>query len=470
MAYDDLRQFLSRLEQEGLLARVKEQVDWDLEAGAIIHKNFEARGPAILFENIKGSRYPLLSGAMNTYRRCGLGIGADGTLRSVLRKTLDATRNPVSPVVVQSGACQENVIVGGDIDLNRFPVPRWHEMDGGRYVGTLGLVITADPVTGTRNVGIYRQQILDKATTGILATQQFGTMFQRYRAAGRPMPIATAIGVAPEILLSSVCYAPYGQDELGIAGALRQAPVELVKCKTVDLQVPATAEIVLEGVVEIDDSKWKEEGPFGEFPGYYGGVKMPRPTIRLSAITHRNNPIFQGTLEGAPPNESSVIRTVGHSVGAWSKLLAMGIPGVKEVHFTEMGCAQFVAIVSLDRQYYGGHARQIIEALWATNINAKWAIVVDDDIDIYDQGQVEWAISTRVQPHRDIVITSENEPGISLDPSIEPGRRPYPNARSSRIGIDATTQYKGFDFPLKARPSPELLRLVEEKWSGRGLF
>src|SRR3989337_2026691 len=132
MAYDDLRQFLSRLEQEVLLARVKEQVDWDLEAGAIIHKNFEARGPAILFENIKDSRYPLLSGAMNTYRRCGLGIGADGTIRSLLSKTLDATRNPVLPVVVQSGPCQENVIVDGDIDLHRFPVPRWHEMDGGR--------------------------------------------------------------------------------------------------------------------------------------------------------------------------------------------------------------------------------------------------------------------------------------------------------------------------------------------------
>src|SRR3990172_4472822 len=152
---------------------------------------------------------------------------------------------------------------------------------------------------------------------------------------------------------------------------------------------------------------------------------MPGPLVRLTAVTHRNNPIFQGTLVVGPPCEDSTLRTVGHTVGAWRKLRVMGIPGVKEVHMTEMGCAWFVAIVSMDRQYYGGNARQVIEGLWATNIAAKWAIVVDDDIDIFDSGQVEWALATRVQPHRDIIITSDSEPGISLDPSIEPGKRPY---------------------------------------------
>ena len=138
------------------------------------------------------------------------------------------------------------------------------------------------------------------------------------------MPVATAIGVAPEVLAASVCHAPYGQDELGIAGGFRGDPLPVVKCKTLDLEVPATAEIVLEGFVASDPSQWQEEGPFGEFPGYYGGVKMRRPTIRLSAVTHRENPIFQGTLEGAPPNESSTIRTIGHTLGAWRKLREEG--------------------------------------------------------------------------------------------------------------------------------------------------
>ena len=470
MAYQDLRGFISSLEEEGLLRRVKEQVDWNLEVGAIMQKVFDARGPAILFENVKDSPHPLLSGAMCTYRRYALGVGSEGDLRSILSKALHAIDNPILPVRVERGSCQENVLTGKDIDLYRFPTPLWHELDGGRFIGTLGLVVTRDPDTGKRNVGIYRQQIIGKGETGLLATQQMGTMFQKYRALGEPMPIATAIGVAPEVLAAAVFHAPYGQDELAIAGGLCSAPVPLVKCRTVDLEVPATAEIVLEGIVEVDASRWKDEGPFGEFPGYYGGVKMPRPVVRLTAVTHRNDPILQGTLEGMPPNESSTLRTVGHTVGAWKNLLALGIPGVKEVHVTEMGCANFQVVVSMDRQYYGGNARQVIQGLWATNTNAKWVIVVDDDIDIFDQGQVEWALSTRVQPHRDVIITSDSEPGIELDPSIHPSKRAYPVSQSSRIGIDATMQYKGFEFPPKARQNDELMNKVEKKWLGKGLF
>jgi UbiD family decarboxylase len=449
------------------VCRVKEQVNWDLEVGAIMQKTCDTQGPALLFENVKGSPYPLFTGAMYTYRRYGLGIGVEGGLRPILRKGLHAMQNPIPPLRVASGPCQENVLTGKDIDLYRFPVPRWHEMDGGRYIGTLGVVVTRDPQTGERNMGIYRQQIMSRDTTGLLATQQVGTMFQKYRAMGKPMPIATAIGVPPEVVAAACFHAPYGQDELGIAGGLRGEPVPLVKCKTVDLEVPATSEIVLEGVVEVDTSLWKEEGPFGEYPGYYGGVKMPRPLVRLTAITHRNNPIFQGAMVVAPPCEDSTLRTVGHTVGAWGKLLTMGIPGVKELHMTEMGCAVFKVIVSMDRQYYGGNARQVINGVWASMGVGKWVIVVDDDIDIFDPGQVEWALSTRVQPHRDIIIVPDQS-GSQLDPSIDPSKRPYPIAQTSRIGIDATMQFKGFEFPPKARPGEELMRTVEKKWAGKG--
>ncbi len=470
MAYKDLREFLARLEKEGLLCRVSDPVDWNLELGAVMRKVFDTGGPAILFENVKDSPYSLISGAMYTYKRYGLAIGCEGDLRSILHKTHQAVENPIPPVTVNGGPCQENVHTGKDINLYDLPVPHWSEADGGRFIGTLGVIVTRDPDTGKRNVGIYRQQLFSKNEIGLLATQHIGVIFQKYQAMGEPMPIATAIGVAPEVLAASVVQTPYGQDEFAVAGSFRGDPLPLVKCKTLDLEVPATAEIVLEGHVNPNPAEWKDEGPFGEFPGYYGGVKMPRPTILLSAVTHRHNPIFQGTLEGAPPNESSTIRTIGHTLGAWRKLNLMGVPGVKEVHMTDMGCANFWVVVSLERQYYGGNARQVMEGIWATMSNAKWVIVVDQDIDVFDRGQVEWALSTRVQPHRDIYITPPNEMGTQLDPSIDPVRRPYPRAQTSRIGIDATLQFKGFEFPAMSRPGDALMKTITEKWSGKGLF
>lgn len=469
MPYSDLREFLDKLDKEGELARVKAQVDPDYEVGTIMRRVFDQRGKAVLFENVRGHTIPILSGALDTYKRYALGIESEQHLKAIIEKCLAAMRNPIAPVVVKEGPCQDNVILGDEVDLSRFPVPLWHHLDCGRYIGTLGVVISRDPETGQRNMGIYRQQVQGKNKVGILATQQMGMVLRKWLDRGQAMPVATAIGLDPAIIAASCFRPPLGLDELGLAGALRGKEVELVKCRTIDLEVPANAEIVLEGEIPADKSLWQTEGPFGEFTGYYGGVVSIKPTIYLKAVTHRDNPIYQCTLEGMPPCESTTLRTVGHTVGAWLKLANARIPGFKAVYLTDMGCANFMAIISLAKQYYLGNARQAIYALWALEVAGKWAIVVDDDIDIFDRAQVEWALATRVQPHRDIIISSEREPGKDLDPSIHPDVREYPWTQGSRIGIDATKGFKGFDFPPEIRSRAEDLENVASRWPEYGI-
>ncbi|MDP2728120.1 MAG: UbiD family decarboxylase [Dehalococcoidia bacterium] len=467
MPYKDLRGFLAALRERGDLHTVEKEVDWDLEIGSVMRKIFDQRGPAVLFQRVKDSAFPLVSGVMDTYDRYALALGVEPDLRSIFKRTLDAVAAPIPPIVVKRGPCKENIDQGKKIDLHRFPAPRWHSLDGGRFLGTLGAVILKDPETGTRNMGIYRGQVLAKDKLGLLATQHAGIVLTKYQSMRKPMPVAIAIGVEPAVLSACCFQVAYGVDELGIAGGLRAEPVEMVKCETVDLEVPASAEIVLEGEVPADESKWEEEGPFGEFPGYYGGMRFRRPTIYLSAVTYRDNPIVHGTLEGAPPNESNTIRTIGHTTGIWDRLRRTGVPGLKEFYLTDMGCAVFTAVASLERHYYAGNARQLIEAIFATSL-AKWAIVVDGDVDIYDREQVEWALATRVQPHRDIIVTPDGEPGVNLDPAIPPGARAYPQTHTSKVGIDATVHFKGYEFSPIARPSQEEMAQVEARWHEYG--
>ncbi|MBI2371419.1 MAG: UbiD family decarboxylase [Deltaproteobacteria bacterium] len=240
-----------------------------------------------------------------------------------------------------------------------------------------------------------------------------------------------------------------------------------MRCVSQDLEVPACAEIVLEGEIA-PEADLVDEGPFGEFTGYYG-LRTRSPEVRLTAVTYRNRPIFQGTLEGGPPSESTTLRSIGHSAGTWAKLGRMNLPGVREIYITDMSCANFMVIVSMEKQFYFGHARQVMEAVWANIHIAKWVIVVNDDIDVFDRRQVEWALATRVQPHRDVWITPQNQPGSNLDPAIHPDDRNYPNIRTSRIAIDATYDYKGYEFPPLAKPSEEETARVMARWREYGL-
>ena len=305
MSYRDLRGHIDKLEQEGELQRIKVEVDWDVEISAIMRQVFKQNGPACLFEKVKDSRFSVFSGSLFRHKKYALSIDAPPNLRDMIQRVLHCMNNPIDPVMVNSGPCKENIDMGDKIDLGIFPVPRWHHLDGGKYIGTLGAVITKDPETGIKNVAVYRQQMQGKNKVGINPEQQGGIHLRKYRTMNKPMPVATCIGVPPSVLAAALTKAPYGQDELGIAGAIAGEPIPLVKCETVDLEVPANAEIVLEGVILPQERK--PEGPFGEHTGYHGGPVRMRPIFKTTAILHRNDPIFRGCLRCCSRGWSAVV-------------------------------------------------------------------------------------------------------------------------------------------------------------------
>ena len=469
MGYQDLRGFIARLEAEGELQRIKAEVDWNVELSAIMRKVFEKNGPACLFEKVKDSEFRVFSGGLFGHKKYGMAINTTPNLNDIYQKTMHALDNPTPAVMVKDGPCKENIETGDKIDLEKFPVPKWHDLDGGRYIGTLGVVITKDPDTGIRNCAVYRQMLLGKNRCALNPEQQGGIHLKKYRAMNKPMPVATCIGVPPEVLCAALTHAPYGYDELTMAGTLAGAPVPLVKCETVDIEVPAYSEIVLEGEVPPDTNLWEMEGPFGEFTGHFSTLeKTLKPVVKLKAVTYRDNPIYQGCSPGVPPNEETTPREIGHTIGAWYRLKKTGIPGIKDVYETEMGCAGFITIVSMEDQYYFGNVRDVIWATFHSEWMTKWCIVVDSDIDIHDMGQVQWALATRVQPHRDIFITDNRCRGANLDPSIHPAERMLYHSQNSRIGIDATIKFKGHDFSPVVRDSKDRRKQIDERWKEYG--
>jgi UbiD family decarboxylase len=460
---------ISQLEAEGLLKRIKVEVDGNCEMGAITRRVFDQRGPALLFENVKKSSHPYVVGLMDTYERYATGIGCpSGDVGAILDKVFEATRNTIPPVIVQDGPCQEIINTGNEINLDRFAAPLWHEKDGGPYLGTLGLVITKDPETGIRNAGIYRLMQLGPNRIGFNATQQSGIPLRKHEAMNKPMPVAVAIGLNPATLAGICVRLPYGQDEFDVVGGIMGQPLKLVRCQTVALEVPADAEIVIEGEVSPSRGAWIDEGPFGEFTGYYGQERKA-PFINVNAITYRKDAIVQATLEGRPPSESTTLRTIGHTVGLKRFLLSTGIPGIKDVFLSDEGCANFIAVVSLDKQFYSGQAQQVIHAVWSSGMPGKFTVVTDGDVDVYNLNNVMWSVSTRVQPHRDVIITGASLPTPDLDPSMPPELRRYPFAETSKMGIDATTKFKGFDYPDIISDESETIAMVDKRWEKYGI-
>jgi UbiD family decarboxylase len=342
-------------------------------------------------------------------------------------------------------------------------------MDGGRFIGTLGCVVTRDPETGIRNVAVYREQIQGKNKIGVNCEQHGGIHLRKNRDRNQPTPVATCIGVPPAVLLASAAKVPYGVDEFDVAGGIAGQPIPLVKCQTVDLEVPADSEIVLEGYIPPDSAEWEMEGPFGEFHGHFNDMgPRKRPTAVLTAITYRNNPILQGCSPGVGPNEVTFSGQIGFAAGLWDSLRKAGIPGVKAVNVTESS-ACFTAVVSLSRHFYRGNAQSVMNHAFAVGHFPKICIVVDDDIDVYDDFMVQWAVNTRVQPHRDIYITPANTWGCPLDPSIPLKDRPMPRSTSSRMGIDATKYFKDdTEFSQLVVDQPQTIAQVQRRWKEYG--
>ena len=471
-----LRPFIETLESFGELKRVKALVNWKHEVGAIMHEVNRQKGPAILFENVKDHQVPLLVGALSTRQRIALSLGLppDKPLQQIIREYKKRVAVPIEPKIVSKGPCKEKIWHADKVDLLVFPAPWWHEMDGGRYIGTLHSVVCKDPETDWQNSAIHRVMIHDKRTCGIYFApgQHNAIIFSKYEQMRKPMPVAIAIGLDPACILASAGGFPAYVSEWTVAGALRKAPLELVKCETNDLYVPADAEIVIEG--EILAGERRDEGPFGEHTGYFGGSCSPRPVLAVKCVTQRLKPIFQGTYEGMPPNEDHVLTSINSSALALKAFEDMGFIGVKSIYFPPGADPWLSAIISIEKKYEG-HGLDASRILFASKAGSfvKHVIIVDEDIDVFDLENVLWAVNTRFQARRTVITHLEH--GSMLDPS-----KPLDwGGVTDRMVIDATwpmthefpprSEWSGLCHPPTIEPSQELLDRVRKRWKEFGI-
>jgi UbiD family decarboxylase len=460
MRYNGLREFLELLEAEGELARVKIPVDLNQEFGAVCVHSLRRRGPALLFERPGDGDIPIVVNLLATRRRYGLAIDcAPEDAQREWNRRMETGGIP--PVLVDRGPCQDVVQLGDDVDVTRLPAPMWNALDGGRYL-TLDCHVTRHPESGARNVGVYRNQVHDARTLGLLAGPYQHISLQHREHPDDPFPVAIAIGSDPRLTITACTPLPFGTDEMAMAGALRGEPLELVRCKTVPLEVPADAELIIEG--EVRPTELRDEGHFGEFTGHYGGPRLPRKTIHITAITHRRNPILHLAYQGAPPHESDVLASIGKEA---ELIRTITLPGIKAVHLTEGGCGVFHVVIAIDKLYEGYGKMMGMAVLGSpSGRHIKQVTVVDEDVDPFDPVAVEWAIATRVQAHRDIEIVKEVT-GIFLDPSMPLEEQKGP-ARTSKLIIDAT-RYDAKNFPEVCLPAAEAMERVGRDWERYGI-
>ena len=434
MVERDLRSFLDQLEAEGGLRRIKRPVSTKFEIAAGIRKMADTQGPALLFEDVIEHDMPV-AGALFSSRAQALKALEVQTPAEGNAKFLAGLENHIAPRLVPHGPCQEVVLTGDQIDLFQLPIPIYSEKDGGPYI-TVGLEISKDPIDGSKNASIYRMMRVDRNHLAVMSHvfQGLGTHMARAEEIGVPLDVAVANGVDPLVLYASQAKVPQGVDELGIAGGILGQPVEVVKCATVDLEVPATTEIVIEGRVLPGERVL--EGPFGEFTGYYGPAEM-MPVMEVTAITHRRHPIFLAGMTGVPPTDNHILKIFAYESTLMQKL-RRDFPEVTAVSYPDWGGVQYVAVVAL-KQRYKGQARHLILTTLGDSSRPKWVIVVDDDIDVYNTEMVNWAIITRSQPAEDLIVIPRVAGG-PLDPSA-------PEKEVISVwGLDATRPF-GQDFP-----------------------
>ena len=464
----DLRGFISLCEKEGELKRIKPEVDWNLEMSHIAKLNEERGGPALLFEKVKGYPNQVISSVCTTSSRLALimSMPKNTSLVELMREWVKRTANKIPPKYVATGPCKENIMKGDQINLLKFPVPKVFPKDGGRFFGTTAYTISKDPESGWLNVGVYRLQVLDEKTLGaqFIKGKHSDIMLQKYKSLKKPMPVIVAIGGDPLMFLMGAARLPAFESEYDFAGAIRKEPIEVVKGETVDLPVPANAEIVVEG--EVDPETTRPEGPFGEYTGYYSGIgSTPRNFIKIHCITHRNNPIFWFTTVGRAVTDTHMTMALTYGSTLWQELEAMRIPGIKAVYCPPEGSGRFIAIISV-KQMYPGHANQVGTAAISTEMGAyglKTVIVVDEDIDPWDLPRVLWALSFRFQPSRAQIINRGRS--TPLDPSLPIDQRDI----TSRIIMDATIPFEWKEKPVPIELDADLIKKIKAKWSELGL-
>lgn len=469
--YRDLRQFIDEVRRQGDLKTI-EGADWDLEIGLITEVSLKNSNiPLLLFDRVKGypSGYRIATNVTNSPRRVAMTLGSppEATGLEVVkmwRARIQQDMKLIPPVDVGSGPVQENVHTGDDVDLWEFPVPRWHPLDGGRYIGTGDMVIQKDPDTGWVNLGTYRVQAIDRntATLHITGGHHGLEITKKYWDRGLPCPVAVACGQEPLIWTMSGSSIPRQVSEYDYAGGVTGKPVEVVKGAAVDLPIPAHAEIVIEGEFVPPEVETRIEGPFGEWWGYYAGKGSPHPVIRVKAVCHRNNPI----LMGAPPMlpfDNERIRYLTNSAELWNDL-DKHFPGIRGVWLMPEARGAPICVVSVAQQF-PGHARHVATALVSSQVLHRWVIVVDDDIDPSNTAEVLWALGTRCEPATSIDVM-EGFWSLASNPRLEPEKRANRGKfDSSRAIVYACKPYSWLkDFPPSVRSSPEALRATEEKW------
>jgi 4-hydroxy-3-polyprenylbenzoate decarboxylase len=458
MKYHDLRDFIAQLEKLGELKRITAPVSPYLEMTEICDRVLRAQGPAILFENPTGYSVPVLANLFGTPRRVALGMGEDSTaaLREV-GKLLAYLKEPepprglkdawekwpalkqvltMSPKVLSSGPCQEVVREGSEVDLGKLPIQTCWPGDVAPLI-TWGLVVTRGPVKPRQNLGIYRQQVIapNKVIMRWLAQRGGALDFRDHceKNPGQPFPLAVVIGADPATILGAVTPVPDSLSEYQFAGLLRGSKTELVKCLGSDLQVPASAEIVLEGVIHPDEMAL--EGPFGDHTGYYNEQET-FPVFTIERITMRRDAIYHSTYTGKPPDEPSMLGAALNEV--FVPLLQKQFPEIMDFYLPPEGCSYRMAVASIRKQY-AGHAKRVMFGIWSflrQFMYTKFIIVVDDDIDVREWKEVIWAITTRVDPVRDTLLV-DNTPIDYLDFASPV------SGLGGKMGLDATNKFPG---------------------------
>lgn len=453
MALTDIRALIDLLESDGELIRISDEVDPQFDISGYIRNTSDVEGPAILFENVKGYSIPVIGGLYGNRRLMLKAMLTTG--EQAVGKYLAATENLMEPKLVETGPCKDVIKIGRQASLDELPIPIYSELDSGPYI-TAGIAISKDVDDRTKNASIYRFEKQGERQLGILAEppHHCGIHYKKAEAQDKPLEIAIAIGVSPGVQICTQWAAAYGVDELTLASALQGERLEVVKCETVDLEVPANAEIIIEGVMP--PHRREMEGPFGEYTGYYTGA-FPKPLIEVTAITYRRNPIFQAALTGVPTTDNHIIKMIPMEASAYL-LLKQSFPGVKSVHCHGAGGVGMLGIISMQQ-----NAKYEARNMLSTAISAvgfKIAIAVDEDIDIYDLESVMWAVCTRTQADKDLIVLPRAT-SFNLDPSAPE------YGVGTTMGIDATKPYgEGFETVVRipgADKLPDILSLWIKK-------
>lgn len=472
MAFKNIREFIERLTKDGLLLRIKEEVDPELEVSAIVNRVIKNNGPALLFENLKDSSFPLVTNLFGSIERVNIALGVSslsqiaerieeifetepkgGLLDKIklLPKLYEASQ--FFPNITKNAPCQE--IIRDEPNLLEFPHLKLWPDDGGRFI-TLPLVFTKGR-DGKRNCGMYRMQIFDEKTTGMHwhPNKDGAKHYLSYKKGKEKMPVAVALGGSPSVIYSATAPLPFGFDEMLFAGFLRKSPVSMVKCKTIDIEVPAESEIILEGYILPDEER--EEGPFGDHTGYYSSIEK-FPVFHIDCITHRKEPIYPATVVGKPPMEDCYIAKATSII--FLPLIKRLIPEIIDINLPIEGVFHNLAIVKIKKEYPGA-GRKVASALWGFGqlATTKVIVIVPDDVDVHNLSDVSWRVLSNIDPRRDVFFV--DGPVDILDHAS-----PY-FGFGSKMGIDATrkTRNEGMErpWPKEAIQDEKIERLVGEK-------